>query len=225
MNPNTTHLASRLAVLALMVPLLACNVPITGSGPRSTEVPGYTPVPPMTVVNPAPTDTPSGPCEAVTFTDVTIYERPDSSADVFSTVPVGFATTVDGKTASGWIGFDPGVAQAANIGPFRLRWIQPDKVNLAGACGSLPAVWAPPSGVCFDMPMEDVEVRADPTTASTVLVVLNVEKFAAVLGVNATGWAKIDLGPGNTGSSAQGWIEQASLNMNGPCENLPSLGD
>jgi hypothetical protein len=179
----------------------------------------------MTVVNPAPTDEPSGPCEAITLTDVTIYARPDLSADVFGTVPAGFATTVDGRTASGWIGFDPGVAQAANIGPFRLRWIEPHKSNLTGACGSLSAVWAPPPGVCFDMPMTNVEVRASPTTASAVLLVLNVEQFAAVLGVNATGWAKVDLGPGNTGSSAQGWIEQASLNMNGPCENLPLLSD
>jgi len=140
-------------------------------------------------------------------------------------VPVGFATVVDGQTASGWLGFDPGVAQAANIGPFRLRWIDPGNVNLAGACGNLPVVWAPPPGVCFDMPMEDVEVRAGPTTASTVLVILNVGEFAAVLGVNSTGWAKVDLGPGNTGSSAKGWIEQATLNMNGPCENLLPLSE
>jgi hypothetical protein len=57
------------------------------------------------------------------------------------------------------------------------------------------------------------------------LVILKVGEFAAVLGVNATGWAKVDLGPGNTGSSAQGWIEQTTLNMNEPCENLPSLGE
>ncbi len=223
MNPHSIALPSWLAVLVLMIPLLACNVPTPGTSPTPSEVAACTPVPPTAVVSPAPTDTPSGPCEAVASTDVTIYKRPDLSADVFSTVPAGFATTVDAQTAAGWLGFDPGVAQAANIGPFRLRWIEPNQVRLAGGCGSLPVVWAPPPGVCFDMPMEDVEVRADPNPASTVLVVLNVEEFAAVLGVNATGWAKVDLGPGNTGSSAQGWIEQTALNMNGPCEDLPSI--
>jgi hypothetical protein len=222
-NLNCTPRPSWVVVLVLILPVLACNVLSPTASPAPTEVAAYTPVPPTTVVIPTPTYTPSGPCEAVTSTDVTIYERPDFSADVFSTVPAGFATPVDGQTASGWLGFDPGVAQAANIGPFRLRWIERDKVNLAGACGSVPVVWAPPPGICFDMPMEAVEVRADPTTTSAVLVVLNVEQFASVLGVNATGWAKVDLSPGNTGSTVQGWIEQTTLNMNGPCENLPSL--
>jgi hypothetical protein len=225
MNRAGRSTVSRLVLLVLMVSLPACNALTPSGSPTPTEVARHTPAPPTTVINPVPTHTPSGPCEAVTSTDVTIYERPDLSADIFSTVPPGFSTPVDARTASGWIGFDPGVAQAANIGSFRLRWIEPGQVNLMGACGSLPVVWAPPVGICFDMPMEDVEVHADPTAASPLLVVLSAEQFAAVLGVNATGWAKVDLGPGNTGSSVQGWIEQTTLNMNGPCDNLPSLSE
>jgi hypothetical protein len=212
-------------VLVLMAALLACNILSGGAGPTPTAVAvSATPATPTEVI-PAPTETPSGPCEAVTNTDATIYQRPDLSADVFSTVPAGFATAIDAQTMTGWLGFDPGIAQAANIGPFRLRWLEPEKVDLAGACGSLPVVWAPPAGVCFDMPMEDVEVRPEPSTAASVSVVLHVEDFAAVLGLNGTGWAKVDLGPGNTGSSALGWIEQATLNMNGPCGSLPTLSE
>jgi hypothetical protein len=71
--------------------------------------------------------------------------------------------------------------------------------------------------------MEDVQVRADPITTSPVLVVLSVGQFASVLGINTNGWAKVDLGSGNTESTVQGWIEQTTLNMNGPCDNLPYL--
>jgi hypothetical protein len=166
----------------------------------------------------------SGPCEFTASVDVTIYERPSTLADVFSTQPAGFSTTFQARTANGWLGFDPGVAQAANIGPFRLRWIPPNAKTISGACSSLPVVWGPPPGICFDMPMSDTSVYTDPDTSSAVLVVLHLGDFTKVLGLNAGGdWAKVDLGPGNTGSSAVGWVNAATLNMNGPCSGLPTV--
>ena len=220
MKPKNKTLPSWVAVFALMFPLLACIVSTPGSpSPTPTEAATDTLAPP------APTDTASGPCQAVTSTDVTIYDRPDLSADVFSTVPAGFTTVIDAQTASGWLGFDPGIAQAANIGSFRLRWFEPNSVDLTGDCGSLPVVWAPPPGICFDMPMEDVNVYAAPDPTSSVLAVLHVEDFAAVLGENGSGWVKVDLAPGNTGSSVQGWIDQTTLNMNGPCGSLPTISE
>jgi hypothetical protein len=166
----------------------------------------------------------SGPCEFTASVAVTIYERPSTTADVFSTQPAGFGTTFQARTANGWLGFDPGVAQAANIGPFRLRWIPPNAKTVSGACSSLPVVWGPPPGICFDMPMSDTSVYTDPNTGSAVLVVLHLGDFAKVLGLNSGGdWAKVDLGPGNTGSSAVGWVNAATLNMNGPCSSLPTV--
>lgn len=221
--------AATVVTLVLMATLLACSVLTPNTSTTPTKIAVHSPVPTATAVKTTPTDTPtdtpSGPCEAVTNSNVTIYQRPDMSAEVFSTVPSGFVTPIAGQTASGWVGFDPGVAQAANIGPFRLRWIQPDKVSLTGDCGSLPVVWAPPPGVCFDMPMEDVAVHADPDSTSPILEVLKIEQFAAVLGVNGSGWVKVDLEPGNSGSNAQGWIEGSTLNMNGPCYDLPTLSE
>ncbi len=225
MKSKRGRLSAPLIAFVLMATLLGCNLLTPITSPTPTKVAVHSPVPPTTVVNATPTDTPAGPCEAVTNSDATIFSRPDLSAKVFSKVPSGFTTTAAGKTTSGWVGFDPGVAQAANMGPFRLRWFQPDKINFTGDCGSLPVVWAAPPGICFDMPMEDVEVHADPTTASPVLEVLKVEQFAAVLGVNGSGWVKVDLGPGNSGSTTQGWIEQSTLNMNGPCWDLPTLSE
>ncbi|MEX2029462.1 MAG: hypothetical protein WD906_00605 [Anaerolineales bacterium] len=153
--------------------------------------------------------------------DITVYSRPSHVADVFGVLSAGSVQSLSAQTGDGWFGFDPGVAQAANIGSFRLRWVNQADVSLSGDCGSLPVVWAPPVGVCFDMPMEDVDVHADADAASAVVIVLHVEEFAAVLGISGTGWAKVDLGPGNTGSSLVGWVDQATLNMNGPCGSLP----
>ena len=170
-----------------------------------------------------PTVTPSGPCVATAPSDVTIYERPSFEADVFSTLSAGETTELHGETDGGWLGFDPGIAQAANIGPFRLRWIHQGEVTLSGDCSSLPEFWAPPPGICFDMPMEDVDVHTSPDASSAVLVVLHVEEFAAVIGVSGTGWAKVDLAPGNTGSTVVGWVEENTMNMNGPCDSLPTV--
>ena len=128
-----------------------------------------------------------------------------------------------GQTSTGWVGFDPGTAQAANIGPFRLRWVQAEPADLTGSCNILPVLWAPSPGICFDMPMEDTSVYSSPDTSSQVIVTLHPEDFAGILGQTSTGWAKIDLGTGNTGNTGIGWIESATLNMNGPCDNLPTI--
>ena len=166
----------------------------------------------------------AGACQITALNDVTIYNRPSTAADVFSTQPAGFNIKFSARTSNGWLGFDPGVAQAANIGSFRLRWIAPGTQTITGGCSRLPVVWGPPPGVCFDMPMEDTNVHASNDTSSPVVVRLNVGDFAAVSGLTSDGsWAKVDLGPGNTGSSATGWVEAGTLNLNGPCSSLPTV--
>jgi hypothetical protein len=223
MNSNNRVLIARLGALFLIVSLLACS-PFGGTAtPAPPESPIDTPAAVPATPALTPTESSSGPCQAVANTEVTIYERPSATADVFSTMPAGFTTPVEARTASGWLGFEPGVAQAANIGPFRLRWLEPAAVSLTGQCDDLPEVWAPPPGICFEMPMEDTEVHAEPDLASSLLIVLHEGEFAAVAGLSGTGWAKVDLGPGNTGSSVQGWIEETALNMNGSCDSLPML--
>jgi hypothetical protein len=166
----------------------------------------------------------TGPCQLNALGDATIYNRPSTAADVFSTQPAGFTINFSARTSTGWLGFDPGVAQAANIGSFRLRWIAPGTATTTGSCASLPVVWGPPPGICFDMPMQDVNVHASPDTSATVVARLHVGEFAAIDGLSPDGnWAKVDLGPGNTGSSSAGWLERSSLNMNGPCGSLPTV--
>jgi hypothetical protein len=168
--------------------------------------------------------TASGPCRLEAVDEVTIYNRPSTASSVFSTQGPGFTQDFQARTSDGWLGFDPGVAQAANIGEFRLRWVEPGTEDLTGNCGGLPVVWGPPAGVCFDMPMDTTNVYADPDATSPVVAVLHVGDFAAVVGLDPSGdWARVDLGPGNTGSPAEGWVEANSLNVNGPCDGLPEV--
>lgn len=166
-----------------------------------------------------------GTCELNAVSDVTLYYRPSTGAEVFSVQPAGFTQTFGDRTSDGWLGFDPGVAQAANIGSFRLRWIPPNTPGLSGDCINLRIVWGPPPGVCFDQTMmEGTKVYASPDTSSDVLAALNVGDFAAITGVTADGdWAYVDLGPGNTGSTVEGWVESSTLNVNGPCDDLPTV--
>lgn len=68
--------------------------------------------------------TPTGPCEFTGTTDLTAYRLPDPLSPVFGTIPAGETHEVLARTADGWIGFDPGIAQAGNVGLARHRWIE-----------------------------------------------------------------------------------------------------
>jgi hypothetical protein len=185
----------------------------------------YNPTPPASSASASPpVVSTAGACQITALNEVTIYQRPSTAADVFSTQPAGFNIKFSARTSSGWLGFDPGIAQAANIGSFRLRWIAPGTQTVSGACSRLPVVWGPPPGICFDMPMEDVNVHATADSSSAVVVRLHVGEFAAITGQTADGnWVKLDLGPGNTGSTATGWVESSTSNVNGPCGSLPTI--
>jgi hypothetical protein len=166
----------------------------------------------------------SSPCMLIAEEDVTIYKRPHPNAEVFSTLAASLEVTVDGVTADGWYGFDPGVAQAANIGVFRLRWVDGSTgVRLHGDCDSVPEMVSPLPDACYTMPMGDVLVYENADASSVVIATLVVNDYAAVLGRTDDGWAQVDLSVGNTGLDLVGWIEAATLNMNGPCGDLPEL--
>ena len=181
------------------------------------------PFPPTETPTPIPWPTGVGDCTLNTTGPTTIYERPDFAADVFFEENAGFETLVTGRTDDGWVGFDPGIPQAANMGPFHLRWFFFDQISLSGDCLSVPVFWGPEPGVCYDMPMESVPVFTQADASSPLLTTLEVGEFAAVTGVSGTGWAKVDLGQGNTGLTGAGWVDQSTLNVNGPCENLPTV--
>lgn len=67
---------------------------------------------------------PSGSCEFTGNTALTVYRLPNASSEVFGTLPAGETHEILARTADGWLGFDPGVAQAGNIGLAHHRWFQ-----------------------------------------------------------------------------------------------------
>ncbi|HSB91416.1 MAG TPA: hypothetical protein VLD63_15475 [Anaerolineales bacterium] len=226
MNPRR-HVLSMMTVLALAG--LACSLTGTPAAPTPTVPPPQ----PTETLPPLPSDTPvpvatlpsgSGACQATSSVDITIYTRPSLSADVFSTITLTDPVTITSTSADGWLGFDPGVAQAANIGVFRLRWIPPGaSVTLTGNCAGLPVEsWVPAPGVCYQMSMGPVDVHtaADPTSA--VSHTLMVGEFVSVTGRTATGWLFVNGNDGNV-PGVVGFIAELEMNASGPCDSIPTV--
>ncbi|HUS83658.1 MAG TPA: hypothetical protein VMX56_00815 [Anaerolineales bacterium] len=155
---------------------------------------------------------------------VTAYYRPSLQAEPFSDLAVGESFYATARTAEGWIGFDPGYAQAANIGVFHHRWVQegPD-IDLEGDCESIPLVVGPPPGICFNMFMTDVPLLAQPLPDAEVLYLISSADYAMVNGKSADGWLRIDLNVGNIVQNIEGWVEGVNANFNGPCSDLPII--
>jgi hypothetical protein len=160
-------------------------------------------------------------CELVANGETTVYQRPSVDAGIFGTFTPGDRVAVGATTDDGWIGFDPGTAQAANVGVFRLRWVrQSDSISLEGACSDLPVVVGPPAGVCFTMAMEDITVYSQPTASSPMIATMRSGDYAKVVGA-AEDWFEIDLSVGSLELGETGWMSSQNVNFNGPCESLP----
>jgi len=45
----------------------------------------------------------------------------------------------------------------------------------------------------------------------------------AVTGKTKGDWARVDLSVGNVGLDLVGWVQGFALNLNGPCDDLPTV--
>ena len=128
------------------------------------------------------------------------------------------------RTDDGWLGFDPGVAQAANVGVFRMRWIDPDAaVSQTGDCRGLPV--APPvrPRLATSWPLADTAVYTAPDETSAVLVTITGGGYTAVSGQTAMGWYQLDLLDGSLAQAGSGWLNPVDANFNGACDSLPAV--
>ncbi len=66
---------------------------------------------------------PAGPCEFTASEPISAYRLPDGTSAFFGTVGSGDTYRALARTADGWVGFDPGFAQAGNIGLAHHRWV------------------------------------------------------------------------------------------------------
>ncbi len=191
-----------LAVFALA----GCRAEAPSSVPADTAVPDSS-------ASSARSAGPPGDCFVVALDSVAAYVRPSEEADRFGTLFPGDSVFVGGRTEAGWLGFAPGTAQAANVGPFRYRYVAPGApVRLAGAgCDALPRLPTLPPRTCFLMAMGETPVYAAPDTASALAGVLAAEEYAEVAERTAEGWARVRLGDGT------GWVDPAHGNFSGDC--------
>jgi hypothetical protein len=149
--------------------------------------------------------------------------RPHST-EQFGQLDAGTSVDVSARSRDGWLGFDPAVAQAANVGPFRLRWLDPAQISTAGDCAHVPVVWTPKPGVCFEMPMEDVVVREAPREGARAVATIHPGEFAALVGRVGKEWAQVDLSAGERASTVRGFISADAVNVNGPCDEITGPG-
>jgi hypothetical protein len=167
-------------------------------------------------------------CTLTVQNDTTVYFNPDLSAST-QVMPAGVSAMVMGETADQqWIGFDPGVAQAVNLGLTRLRWIPTSAVyTLDGDCSSLPVLMAPPPGLCILTFGQDVTAYTQPDTNSTVYTTLSPNDYAQVAGQLSDGWyAWTDPGAqaGATGTINLRWIQNDLwVQLSGNCDQIPAL--
>lgn len=139
------------------------------------------------------------------------YNRPDSSASVFGILEVGEPVNITVRTASGWLGFDPGTAQAANTGSFRYRWLPPGTIS-AGT-DSLETLWAPKPGITYAMTYSETPVFTEPDTASVLLSTIGCCSAAEVMETSGN-WVKVNLNGSPEPQDIQGWISFDGVSLN-----------
>ncbi len=143
---------------------------------------------------------------------IRVYFRPDTSASVFGAITPGETVEVTVRTHDGWLGFDPGTAQAGNTGSFRYRWIAPDgaMVDTTG----IPVVWAPEPGITYVMIMGDTPVREEPDSSADITGVLHSGEAAEVL-EEAGEWFRITAADPPDPCWKPGWITLENAGLSG----------
>lgn len=205
--------------LSLVLLMTAC---VMNSTPIPTNPPQVNPTATPTLPLPAnptatPTLQPPVPCELVADSETIIYQRPSAAADIFSSLGAGERAQVAVRTADGFWGFEPDVAQAGNVGLFRNRWVlNSHTVHLEGDCEAILVVVAPIAGICYAMSMGDTPVYTSSDTGSPVMSTLHVGDYAMVFD-KSPGWANVDLDVSNLLTAGTGWVEEANIGYNGNC--------
>ncbi len=165
---------------------------------------------------PATTAFSENPCHLKTTEDSVTYQRPRVQSGVFATLPAETMVILNAQTVTGWFGFEPGMAQAANTGIFRYRWFAPNgSYTLSETCENLPLAVAVQATSCYTMPQAEVVVRAEPNPDSAVVGTLSAETSFAALIERQDGWVRVDLMNSSLFLNETGWISAETLNLNG----------
>ena len=159
-------------------------------------------------------------------TELQVYMRPGSGSDVFGLLAAGETVLAEARTAEGWLGFDPGVAQAANVGVLRLRWVHMDSVTVVGGnVDALPVCWAPSPTGTYATVVGSTNLRSEPDSTSTVVTLMQAGTIARVTGRSGDGWLLLNLGEGQPGEFHEGWALGSLLSINGDIDTVRVVVD
>ena len=162
-------------------------------------------------------------CILVCLDSVDVFTRPDSSSLFMSSLAPGDQVVISGRTDDGWFGFDPGVAQAANIGSFRLRWIAADERYVTdGELSCVPVVWGPKAGITYAMIYETSPLYSEPDSLSAVVDSVPSSCAAAIIS-RTEDWYLLDLREGSLGLDIEGWIESMDVSVSGDLDTIPLI--
>lgn len=186
----------------------------TTAVPPTTTVPSTTAVPPTATV-----PTTAEACVVTAQSDITVYQRPSTESGIFGTLGGGEFVQPTMQSSDGWLGFDPAVAQAANVGVFRLRWLPPDAdTSQSGDCAALPVAPALSPTACYFMAFEETSLLAEPDPAAAVAATIPAEGYAALLSQAENGWYELDLQDSSIQQPGTAWLDPDLGNFNGTCE-------
>jgi len=154
---------------------------------------------------------------------VVIRPRPDSASAVWGLLLPGESVPLSGVTLDGWLGFEPGVAQAGNSGSFRYRWIAPgESFLLAGDRDLLDTVWGSSAGIVYAMTFCPVPVFVEPDGFATIADSLPAGS-AAVIVSRLSGWYLVDSSAGPTPETESGWVREEDVSISGDLGRVPLL--
>ena len=205
----------RLSFLVALLAVAGCQVEDSANTLASDTL--AVAVPAVPVELPDTTAAVPGACMLVAQDSVALYARPSVASARFGTLAPGDSVPAAGR-APGFVGVAPGTAQAANVGPFRLRYASADgPFALRGACADLPPQPRLDPTACYEMAMGEVRMHARPDTASDVVATIPPQGFAVATRRTPTGWTQVRLGEAGT----PGWVAPEDVNVSGEaCESL-----
>jgi len=151
-----------------------------------------------------------------------VYTRPSEESAQFGLVVGGDSLMICARAEGGWLGFQPGIAQAGNVGPFRLRWLRPhdsemlDSTALAGLQLIEPLL---PRAV-YLMAYDTVPVMSGPDVESQELGMVPPEGWALVEARTSPGdWVLLR----GRDRIPSGWVRLVAAGLNGRLDTLPEI--
>jgi hypothetical protein len=163
-------------------------------------------------------------CILIATDTLKIYTRPDTLAALWSFIEPGDSVIVTGRTEDSWPGFDPGVAQAGNIGSFRLRWIFPEgNYRIEGDEESVPMVWGPEAGVTYAMILADSELFSSPDSNHSPVDTVSAGSIAEIIQRAGNEWYELDFSTGSLALDLVGWMQTMTVSINGNINSVRRL--